>query len=212
MSLSQRYLLALGAAALAMPIFVLGFGLPALAGFVGSLAIFCALALFAAVRPGGAAKRAAPKLNGLRDKPARAALADAMPAIEAIEAVWTALPKGAVRDRLFRIHAEASRIADTVARDPTLLPPAQRVLTYYLPRAAEFAEGLAEMRAQGRGASARAKEVEDILVKLEAAFAHYAAQLIDEDLRLLDTELKLVSEAIQEDLGDRAPSTRRETP
>lgn len=201
MTLAQRYLLAMGAAALAMPLFVLGFGLPVLAGLAGSVAIFSGLALFAAVQDQAKPRSRAPALKGLRDKAARAALADAVPAIERLEQVWTDLPKGATRDRLFRIHGYATRIAEKVANDPTLLVPAQRILTYYLPRAAEFAEGLAALRAQRRGDSHRAREVEGVLAKLEAAFAHYAEQLEDESLRLLDTELKLVSQAIRDDLG-----------
>lgn len=204
MTLAQRYLLAMGAAALAMPVFVLGFGLPVLAGLVGAVAIFSALALVAAVRAKPEAERRRASLRGLRDRAARAALSEAMPAIERLEQVAAALPKSQVRERLTRIHALAARITEQVAQDPALLAPAQRVLTYYLPRAAEFAEGLAALRERGRGETTRARDVEDMLAKLEAAFAHYADQLADEDLRLLDTELKLVSEAIREDLGDRS--------
>jgi len=46
-------------------------------------------------------------------------------------------------------------------------------------------------------------------VKIHAAFAHYRDQLADADLRALDVDIKLVGEAIAEDLGSSAASQER---
>lgn len=201
MGLGQRYLLAAAAAILAMPILVLGLNAPVWAGLIAAAAIFFALALYAAVQP------ERPKAAGLNAMPrgehraARAALADARPALGRLDAVVDQLPKSQARERLQRLAAAARQVLEEVAEEPRKLAPAQRLLTYYLPRAAEFAEAHLELRQKGLDDTARAVAVEEVLQKLEQAFARFTEELVDFDMASLDAELRLVRAALKDDLG-----------
>jgi hypothetical protein len=196
--LASRYLIALGAAALVMPALVLGAGAPVWAGFVAAVIVFLVLGLFAATsRPTRAKVR--PPQKGRRAV-WEAVMADARPALDRVEAVIDALPRNAVRDRLDRIAEISQRVLKEVEAEPARLASAQRLFTYYLPRTAEIAEGYAELRRRGAGAPARLAAIEDVLAKTEAAAIRFANQVVDDDMRTLDAEIRLVEDALREDL------------
>jgi hypothetical protein len=203
--LVQRYVLGGLAALLLLPIFVLGFNAPLWMGLVAAGMVFGAVALFASVRTSLEAPSGA---GGALKSPGKSAalklvFADALPALERLDAVVEATPKNLIRDRLERMAALGRKILAEVEADSSRLPAVQRLLTYYLPRAAEIAAGYAELREkEGRG-QARFAAIEDVLAKMEDVFKHYAERLVDEDMRDLDTEIKLVKESMDEDLGGK---------
>ena len=77
----------------------------------------------------------------------------------------------------------------------------RRFLTYYLPRAAEVADGFATLEGNRVPNAARLGEVGSVIVKLEEAFVHYADSLTDAELGTLDTDLRLIRASLKEDLG-----------
>lgn len=205
MTLAQRYLLAAGAAALAMPILVLGLNAPIWGGLLAAAAIFFSLALYAAVQDRNASA-IAPAALGRTDAPAvKAAFAEARPALERLGEVVGRLPKTVTRERLARLAQAAEHVMREVAAEPHKLAPVQRLLTYYLPRAAEFAEAHLALREKGFGETDRAAAVEEVLGKLEHAFARYTEELVDFDMAGLDAELRLVRAALKDDLDPPNP-------
>lgn len=203
--LGGRYLVAAVAAIVALPVFVLGFGAPVWLGLLTAAAIFAVLALFAAVRtPMINANRQAAGLAKPTAKGApavRAAFSDALPALARLEGVIESTPKNQLRDRLERIAETGRTIIGEVEADPGRLSAVSRLLTYYLPRTADLAEAYAQLRERGVEAPERRAAMDDVLVKLEDAFVHYADRLVDDDMKGVDVDIRLLNEALREDLG-----------
>lgn len=203
--LGGRYLVAALAAVVALPVFVLAFNAPVWLALLTSMAIFAFLGLFAAVRtPLINAERTA---NGL-SKPAikggpavKAALTEALPALARVEGVVETTPKNVMRDRLERIAETGRKIILEVEEDPSRLSAVSRLLTYYLPRTADLADSYAQLRLLGVEAPERRHAMEAVVEKLETAFLHYADQLIDNDMKGVDVDIRLLNEALKEDLG-----------
>jgi hypothetical protein len=197
--LAGRYLLALAAAAIVMPIFVLVLRTPVWAGLAGALFVFVGLALFAVTAAPGAPRVRVQSAG--RQRVLDAVVNDAGPALDRVEAVIEALPRNAVRDRLDRIAEVATRVLKEIEAEPARLASAQRLLTYYLPRTAEIAEGYLELRKRNAASAERVAAIEEVLAKTEQACVHFAQRVVDDDMRSLDAEIKLVKDALKEDLG-----------
>jgi 5-bromo-4-chloroindolyl phosphate hydrolysis protein len=204
--LAGRYVIAALAAVVALPVFVLAFQAPVWLALLTSAAIFAVLGLFAAVRtPLINAERTAkginPPMPGKGGPAMKAAFGEALPALARIEKVIDETPKNQLRDRLERISETGRKIILEVEEDPARLGAVTRLLTYYLPRTADLSEAYAELRAREIDAPERRAAMEDVAEKLEHAFVHYAERLVDNDMRGVDMDIKLLNEALREDLG-----------
>lgn len=168
------------------------------------LVLFCFAAIFPAVQTPLEAPTAPRKANGGATAALDAALAEAEPALHRIDRFIADMPRNLVRDRFARLSETAHKIIAEVKQTPQLLAPVQRLLTYYLPRAAELGDNYRELRAKGIDAPERLQSIEDVLGKMIVAFDHYSEQLVDEDMRALDADIRLVNEALREDVGGKA--------
>ncbi len=199
------YLVAAGVAAVALPVFVLGFGAPVWIGAVAAGAIFVGGALFAATNPrkalpaGTDSRRIGQGQRAVID----AVMADARPALAQITAIVDSTPKNAIRDRLEKIAELGAKVLDEVDARPERVSSVQRLLTYYLPRTADIAKAYGELRLREAADPARYASIEAVLAKTEAAFVQFKQQMLDEDMRGLDADLELIDEALKEDLGAR---------
>jgi hypothetical protein len=95
---------------------------------------------------------------------------------------------------LTRIAAIGHRICRAVAAQPALFDNAQRLLTYHAEKAATLADWAAS--AQGE----RQIGVRRVLARMELLFEQTEAALKHEDNRELDLELRLINQALDEDL------------
>lgn len=198
--LAVRYALAGLAAALALPAFVFLLNQPLWMGLIAAAIVFVGLALFSATRP--PQRRASPtRLAQGQRAVLDAVMADARPALETIAAIIEETPKNTIRDRLQAIKTIADDVVARIEAEPERLGAVQRLLTYYLPRAAEIAAAYEELRIRKTPDSERLHAIGEVLSKMEAAFAHFAAELADDDMRTLDADLKLIDAALKEDLG-----------
>lgn len=197
--LVRDYLVALAVAAAFMPLLVVGLGAPPLAAFVGSIGLFSVIALFSAVRkaPGDGAR--------LKDQAKSGALAavaaEAEPALERLDRFVEVMPKNLTRDRVQAIASDARKLLEHVRTEPERLMAVQRAFTYYLPRTADLAEGYQALRLRDIRSPERLAAIEDVIAKLQGAFEHFQDQLDEQDLRVLDAEVKLVRDSIAEDTG-----------
>jgi 5-bromo-4-chloroindolyl phosphate hydrolysis protein len=112
---------------------------------------------------------------------------------------------GGIRDK--ETAARVKHLADIamdvfakVEANPGNAGTVKRFLSYYVPRAAEVAEGFAIIEAKRAPDAARLEEVRTVLVKLEEAFVHYADSLVDDELGSLDTDLRLIQASLKEDI------------
>ncbi|MBU6371373.1 MAG: 5-bromo-4-chloroindolyl phosphate hydrolysis family protein [Alphaproteobacteria bacterium] len=199
--LGVRYALALGAALVVLPTLVLGLAQPLWIGVLSAAIVFVGLALFAAVQRPRAARVQAQRLAQGQRAVLDAVMADARPALGAIQQALAATPKNAVRDRLETIATIATEVIAAIEAEPERLGAVQRLLTYYLPRTAELASAYVDLRERKTPDTERLAAIQDVLAKMESAFAHFAEKLADDDLRSLDADLKLIDAALKEDLG-----------
>ena len=192
------YILGAALAALVLPALVLGLSAPLWLGVMAALLIVAGAIVAARLRRRRETLALAPPGRRL---PARAALADAHVALAHLDASAHAIHARDTRRHAQRIADAARVIVHGVDADPAALAAMQRVLTYYLPRAAAIVESYRVLEGHG-GDPARLRRIEAILAKLDAAFHHYADRLADDALRLLDVEIRLVDAALKDDLGD----------
>lgn len=200
-----RLWLGAAAAALVVPVLVLAFGAPLWLGAGSAFGVFFA-SLFVPAQSLAIAPR---RGNALREalamdhEPAlRAALAQAEPALARLErcAESAAAPTAA---RLQRMADISRGVIAQIRLEPARLGIVQRLLTYYLPSAADIAEGYCQLARDGLAPPARLAAAEALLERIEAAVGHFASQLVHQDLRELDAEIRLVETALKDDLGDR---------
>lgn len=132
---------------------------------------------------------------------ARDLLNSATPAARRLEASAAQI---ASKDTARQVRHLAEIAADVFAKveaNPESANTVRRFLSYYLPRAAEVAEGFAVIEAKRQPDATRLQEVGLVLTKLEDAFVHYSDSLVDDRLDTLDTELRLIQASLKEDIG-----------
>lgn len=132
---------------------------------------------------------------------ARELLGAAAPAAERLEAAAGRITDQKTARRVHHLAEIAAEVFAKVEASPESAGAVRRFLSYYLPRAAEVAEGFAMIEEKRAPDATRLKEVGAVLEKLEDAFVHYADSLVDDRLDTLDTDLRLIQASLKEDIG-----------
>jgi len=196
-----------GAAATAvlLPLLAIGASMPFwLAGTIsvvaggGVAAILAPRKRFAELEASGAARG--------KIEFARELLTDAAPLAERMEQAADSIRTVSVAERVRHLVGLARGMFAAIEKDPLRIDRARRVLTYYLPRAAETAEAYAALERSLAPDAARIAATGELIDRLDVAFTRYAASLQDADLDKLDIELKLLKSSLDDDLGPAAPS------
>lgn len=132
---------------------------------------------------------------------ARDLLNEAGPAADRLRMVAGRIGDKTMARRIGHLADIATDVFAKVEAAPESAATIKRFLSYYLPRAAEVAEGFAVIEAKRVPDPKQLDEVRSVLVKLEDAFVHYADSLADDELGSLDTDLRLIQASLKEDLG-----------
>lgn len=132
---------------------------------------------------------------------ARELLEAAVPSAQRLEAAADDITDRQTAARVRHLAEIAADVFRTVEAKPESANAVRRFLSYYLPRAAEVAEGFAAIEAKRAPDIKQLEDVRAVLVKLEDAFVHYADSLVDDALGTLDTDLRLIQASLKEDLG-----------
>lgn len=132
---------------------------------------------------------------------------DALAGLDRLDAAAGRIRDRAVKGRVTAIAAAGRGVVSDLERAPEGLSAVERLLTYYTPRAAELAEGFQQLEARNAD-PARRTAIADLLARVQDAFIHYRDQLADQSLKTLDVDMRLVSEALADDLGDRTSAAR----
>lgn len=197
---SWNHLLAGAVAALAIPVGVFGLGLPFLVVVPVALGLYFGTAFLLA--PSRAIDRISAEHIGRAQAELVAGLIEeGEMLVERLRQVSSNLASKEAAKRAAHMAEIARSILDRLAQEPGKLPAVRRFLTYYLPRSAEIAEGMAVVERQRGGDPRRLAELGEMLGKLDHAFTYYSDSFAQAQLDVLDVELKLLGRSLAEDIG-----------
>ncbi|NRP85529.1 hypothetical protein GFPCMMHI_01427 [Ensifer adhaerens] len=187
-------------AAIVVPVLSFYAGMPIWIAAVIGLLVF--VGLIFALAPRGLFEGLDAKAIGRgRLEFARDLLNSATPAARRLEASAAQIASKETAKRVRHLAEIAADVFAKVEANPESAGTVRRFLSYYLPRAAEVAEGFAVIEAKRQPDATRLQEVDLVLTKLEDAFVHYSDSLVDDRLDTLDTELRLIQASLKEDIG-----------
>lgn len=123
-----------------------------------------------------------------------------------LDAAAANLVDGEARLLAQRLVRAGERLAQAVAAAPDKFAVAQRAFTYHLPKAVYLAETLGALDAAGADEKRRTA-ARHVLARMENLFEKTALDLANVDAREMDVELRLINQALDEDL-DRGPTAK----
>jgi len=140
-------------------------------------------------------------IGGSRLAFARELLAQAQPAADRLAAAAGTIADKEMKAKVKNLSDIAADVISRVEAKPDSAPSVRRFLTYYVPQAAEVAEGYATLANRRAPSQARLANVGAVITKLQDGFVHYADSLADSELGTLDVDLRLIQESLKEDIG-----------
>jgi len=106
-----------------------------------------------------------------------------------------------------RLVAAGERLSDVVADEPMKFSAAQRVLTYHLPKAVFVAETFRNLGPEHY--EHRAAQARHLLTRMEMVFEKAILDMSSVDAAEMDLEMRLINQALDEDLNNDAPRRAR---
>jgi 5-bromo-4-chloroindolyl phosphate hydrolysis protein len=188
------------AAAVLLPALVFGLGLPLLVGLVVAGIAFAGVTILTAPR-GLFEGIDVSKAGQGRVELARKVLTEAIPYRDRLKAAAINQSDKEVGTRLRQMADTTDAIMDEVEKNPEKLTLVTRFLGYYLPQAAEVADGYNMVQGKRIPDQKRAGEMRDMIGKLGTAFSKFSDSLVDADLKGIDVELKLLEATLKDDMG-----------
>jgi hypothetical protein len=159
------------------------------------------------VRPPRAQRREAPRLidpsvagDDPRSALIRSVITQAMGHLRTVDTAAGTVLDLETAAVLTRIAAIGGRICQAVADQPSGFDAAQRALTYHAEKAAQLSEMAASPMLGADGT--RLANVRRVLSRMERLFQETEAALKAEDRRDMDLDLKLIDQALDEDLRE----------
>ncbi|PBC09247.1 5-bromo-4-chloroindolyl phosphate hydrolysis family protein [Mesorhizobium sp. WSM3859] len=132
---------------------------------------------------------------------ARELLAQAQPAADRLAAAAGSIADKDMKAKVKNLSDIAADVISKVEAKPASAASVRRFLTYYVPQAAEVAEGYATLADRRAPSKQRLATVGAVITKLQDAFVHYADSQADSELGTLDVDLRLIQESLKEDIG-----------
>ncbi|WP_434722475.1 5-bromo-4-chloroindolyl phosphate hydrolysis family protein [Mesorhizobium sp. RIZ17] len=132
---------------------------------------------------------------------ARELLAQAQPAADRLAAAAGSIADKDMKAKVKDLSDIAADVISKVEAKPASAASVRRFLTYYVPQAAEIAEGYATLADRRAPSQQRLASIGSVITKLQDAFVHYADSQADSELGTLDVDLRLIQESLKEDIG-----------
>ena len=133
----------------------------------------------------------------------RTVVTSAMGHMRAIDHTAQSIADVEIAAILTRIAAIGARICERVAEEPAAFDAAQRLLTHHAEKAAHLGS-MAQAHAAS-GDTARLTAARRVLGRMEALFEQTENELAAGDRREMDLELRLIDQALDEDLRREGP-------
>ena len=183
--------------AILLPVLVIVAGLSFLIAAPIAVVVFVALVLLLGRRVPAGSRPA----TGGEAAFARRLIADAEGTADRLRSAANLIEDKLVKEKVTRLSRVTDDVLAKLDETPANAGAVQRFLGYYLPRAAEVAEGYMSLENRHTPDRDRLDEVSVVIGKLEGAFVHYADSLADAELGMLDADLRLIQASLKEDLG-----------
>ncbi len=195
-------LLAAVAAALTLPLLALGLNLPWWLAVVVALAVFGGVWLV--LQPGGdlGAGLTDEAVLDARSATAKGLLLEAANAMERLRKAYREIQDPPMRAEIAHLLEVGDKVVREVREDPNRAMAVRRLLTFYLPNAASVADGWRTLEARSVPSAARMTQTREVMGGLSQAFAKYADDVAEPELRTLDLDLKVLKDALKADLSN----------
>lgn len=144
-------------------------------------------------------------VGGVTEAQLKEALEEGRKKLNTLERASHAIDSPRVRERALAICETTKKILDDIKQDPADLRPARKFLGYYLDATIKVVERYRDLSSRGvtdPGIQASLAKVESSLSTIQSAFEKQLAQLLENDVMDLDTELEVLEKTIEmEGLG-----------
>ncbi|GIU67827.1 5-bromo-4-chloroindolyl phosphate hydrolysis family protein [Candidatus Phycosocius spiralis] len=134
------------------------------------------------------------------DDPRQALLVEANQQTQMIHQAINQVPFG-LRRTLHALVRHSLVIIDATANAPEKLNHVLRFFTYYLPATANLVSD--RLKLEVHAGQARLSEIDNTLVRLEAAFANFEHVVLTPDLDSVDMDMALLDKALKDELESR---------
>lgn len=189
------------AAALLPPPLVLAAGIPAWVAVMIAFAVFVALFLLLKPRSRPAPGRLdAGAISDHRRGTAGDLVREGEAALERLRAAPRRIHDQLMREEIRLLTMKADRVLREVRHDPDKVMAVRRLLTFYLPNAASVAEGWRALENKSEPSPERVRETRQTMAQLNDAFTRFADELHEPQLQTLDLDLKVLNDALRQDL------------
>lgn len=146
--------------------------------------------------------------GGVTEGQLKEALEEGRKKLNTLERASHAIDNRRVRQKAVAICETTKKILDDIRQDPADLRPARKFLGYYLDATITVVQRYRDLSLRGvvdPGIQASLAKVETSLSTIQSAFEKQLAQLLENDVMNLDTEIEVLEKTIQmEGLGPDA--------
>ncbi|MBU1174410.1 MAG: 5-bromo-4-chloroindolyl phosphate hydrolysis family protein [Alphaproteobacteria bacterium] len=132
---------------------------------------------------------------------ARDLLAGALPEAQKLGTAADRIADPIVRQKVNELARVAHEIFARLEDDPQKAGEVRRFMSFYLPRAAEVAEGYAAIETKKVADPKRLAEIGAVIDRLKDGFTHYADGLTEAELGSLDSDLSEIERSLEKDIG-----------
>jgi hypothetical protein len=189
------------AGALTFPVLALVLDLPLWLSLVVSLGVFGGLTL--ALRPSGFGLNLDAMAEAQSDT-VRGLIADGSAALDRIRRIAPAIQDASMKAQMLQLANTSTQIISHVRDDSTRAMAVRRYLTFYLPNAAQIAEGWQTLEANAGSPPERKAQAREVMKALNDAATKYASDADQPELDALDLSLKVVKDSLATDLEKTA--------
>ncbi len=194
-------LIAGAAGALTLPLVVFVLGLPLWLGVVAALGMFAGLIL--ALRSSGRGLDVDALLEVQSDT-VRGLIDDGTAALARIKRIAPQIRDPAMKSAVQALASTSDQILAHVQNDTSRAMAVRRYLTFYLPNAAQIAEGWQTLESSAGSPPQRKEQAREVMKALGDAALKYVGEADAPELNELDLSLKVVKDALKSDLEKTA--------
>jgi 5-bromo-4-chloroindolyl phosphate hydrolysis protein len=141
------------------------------------------------------------KIHGIKPDKVKRVIKEGRKKIRVIKRMAKKTEDKSIRDQILAIHSVARKIFDNFEYDPKDIKAARQFLNYYLDATIKIIEQysiLSEMKTDEKKKETL-KEVEKLMGRIEKAFENQLTKLYDDDFINLDTEIRVLENAVKHD-------------